>query len=60
MHRSARLPALLIALIIATAGQLSSPPSATATETDEPPPYHSRHFDLADLPYDRLPWTVSW
>jgi hypothetical protein len=57
MQPSARLPALLVALIIATAGQLSSSPATTATETDEPPPYHARHFDLVDLPYDRLPWT---
>jgi hypothetical protein len=57
MDRSRRLVATLLALIVATAGPLLSPSQATATETDEPPPYHARDFDLVDLPYDRLPWT---
>ena len=57
MHRSAHLVAPLLALFIATAGPLLSTSTAVATETDEPPPYHARHFDLVDLPFDRLPWT---
>ncbi len=56
MERRARLPALALALVTAAAGSFWPPP-AVANETDEPPPYHARHFDLQDLPYDRLPWT---
>jgi hypothetical protein len=57
MDRSARLLTFLLALLIATAGPLLVPDPAIATETDEPPPYHASHFELRDLPYDRLPWT---
>ena len=57
MDRWARLPVLLLALMIATAGSLSASAAALANETDEPPPFRHRHFDLIDLPFDRLPWT---
>jgi len=57
MVRRARLLALLLALMIATVGSLSVVAPAIANEPDEPPPYHARHFDLVDLPWDRLPWT---
>ena len=57
MHRRARTPALLLALLIATIGSMSLPATGWASEPDEPAPYHRRHFDLVDLPFDRLPWT---
>jgi hypothetical protein len=57
MHQRARLPALLLALVIATVGSLSLSAVVVAAEPDEPPPYHARHFGLIDLPFDRLPWT---
>ena len=57
MHRRVRTPALLLALLIATIGSLSLPATGWASEPDEPAPYHHRHFDLVDLPFDRLPWT---
>ena len=57
MHRRVRTPALLLALLIATIGSLSLPATGWASEPDEPAPYHRRHFDLVDLPFDRLPWT---
>ena len=57
MDRRARLPALLVALVMATVGSSSVLAPAIASEPDEPPPYHARSFDLIDLPYDRLPWT---
>ncbi len=57
MDRRARVAALLLALLIATAGSLSVAAAAVASQADEPPPYLARHFDLVDLPFDRLPWT---
>jgi hypothetical protein len=57
MGRRVRLPALLLALMIATAGSLSAPARVASSEPDEPPPYQARHFDLVDLPYGSLPWT---
>jgi hypothetical protein len=57
MHRRGRLPALFLALVIATMGSLWLPAAGLANEPDEPPPYHHRQFDLVDLPFDRLPWT---
>jgi D-glucuronyl C5-epimerase C-terminus len=57
MVRSARPPRLLSAVLVAVIGSMSATGGATATETDEPPPYHLRHFDVRDLPFDRLPWT---
>jgi hypothetical protein len=51
------MPALLLALLIATIGSLSLPATGWASEPDEPAPYHRRPFDLVDLPFDRLPWT---
>jgi hypothetical protein len=59
MPGRARLPALLIALLVATAGSWFTPARSTATEPNEPPPYNHRPFDLFDLPYDRLPWTAD-
>ncbi len=56
MDRSARLPGLLVALVVMVGPLLMAGP-VVGTEPDEPPPYHARHFDLVDLPYDRLPWT---
>ena len=57
MHRRARLQALILALMMATAGSQFAITPAIASEPDEPPPYHARDFDLVDLPFDRLPWT---
>ncbi len=57
MDRSARLLAPFLALMIATVGSLATPAPAGASEPDEPPPFRHRHFDLVDLPFDRLPWT---
>jgi hypothetical protein len=57
MDRRARLQALFLALMIATMGLSSAPARTAASEPDEPPPYRHRHFDLVDLPFDRLPWT---
>lgn len=57
MDRRVRTPALLLALLIATTGSLSASAPGRASEPEEPPPYHHRHFDLVDLPFDRLPWT---
>jgi hypothetical protein len=57
MDRWARLPALLLALALATLVSLAAPASVAAVEPDEPPPFRHRHFDLVDLPFDRLPWT---
>jgi hypothetical protein len=59
MHPRARLLALiLMPAVVLLAGPLAPSPTR-ATEADEPPPYHARHFDLRDLPFDRLPWTNS-
>jgi hypothetical protein len=52
-----RTPARLLALLIATAAVTSVPVLGSANEPDEPAPYHQQHFDLVDLPFDRLPWT---
>lgn len=52
-----RTPARLLALLIATVAAISLPAVGWASEPDEPAPYHHRHFDLVDLPFDRLPWT---
>ncbi|MEX1295564.1 MAG: D-glucuronyl C5-epimerase family protein [Candidatus Limnocylindrales bacterium] len=57
MPRRVRPPALLLALLIASIGWVSLAGPAWAIEPDEPAPYHRRHFDLVDLPFDRLPWT---
>ncbi len=57
MHRRSRLLALILALMMATAGSQFVVTPAIASEPDEPPPYHARDFDLVDLPFDRLPWT---
>lgn len=57
MHRRSRLLALILALMMATAGSQFVVTPAIASEPDEPPPYHARGFDLVDLPFDRLPWT---
>ena len=57
MHRSARLPTLLLALLMATIGPLLAPAPSAASEADEPPPYKHQRYELVDLPYDRLPWT---
>jgi hypothetical protein len=57
MPRRLQVPALLLSLVVAAAGSLIAPPPSAASEPDEPPPYHVRHFDLLDLPFDRLPWT---
>jgi hypothetical protein len=56
MSRAAGVP-LVIALLVA--GTLGAPDGASASGTDEPPPYRVRHFELRDLPLDRLPWTAS-
>jgi hypothetical protein len=56
MDRSSRLPRLFVALLVMVGPILASGP-ALGTETDEPPPYQARHFELVDLPFDRLPWT---
>jgi len=37
-----------------------TPAPVRATEAAEPPPYVARHFELADLAYDDLPWTSEW
>jgi hypothetical protein len=58
MDRRAPL-ALLLALVVVTAGSPSRSDPAMASEPDEPPPYHARHFGLVDLPFDRLPWTAD-
>jgi hypothetical protein len=52
-----RTPARLLALLVATSTAISLPSSGWASEPDEPAPYHRHHFDLVDLPFDRLPWT---
>jgi len=57
MVRSTRLLTLLLVLSTLASAPLVAPPVTMATETAEPPPYHIRHFDLVDLPFDRLPWT---
>jgi hypothetical protein len=57
MHRRLRLRALLLALTIATAWSMVVPGFTAAYEPEEPAPYKLRHFDLVDLPFDRLPWT---
>ena len=48
---------LLLAVVLAASGALPLAVPADASEPDEPPPFHARHFDLVDLPFDRLPWT---
>ncbi len=58
MDRRASLSTLLLTLIIVITGTWCAIPAA-ANEPDEPPPYHARHFDLVDLPFDRLPWTSA-
>jgi D-glucuronyl C5-epimerase C-terminus len=57
MDRHARTSAPLLALLIAVSGSLWLPVPGQANEPDEPPPYQSRHFELVDLPFDRLPWS---
>ena len=57
MLRREYIAALALALIVATAGSLTMIAPSAAIEPDEPPPYHARHFELVDLPFDRLPWT---
>ena len=57
MDRSVRPSALLLALTIAIVWSLVLPASVAAYEPEEPPPYIHRHFELVDLPFDRLPWT---
>jgi len=57
MDRWACLSALLLALVLATVGSLIAPASVVAVQPDEPPPFRHRHFELVDLPFDRLPWT---
>jgi len=47
--------ALLLVIISLDVGPAAPP--GRAVEPDEPPPFKSRHFDLLDLPFDRLPWT---
>ena len=47
-----RTPARLLALLIATIVAASLPATGWASEPDEPAPYHRRHFDLVDLPFD--------
>lgn len=59
MDRCAPPTAFVLLLVVAVASSLAWPGVAIATETDEPPPYHIRHFELRDLPFDRLPWTGS-
>ena len=46
---------LAVALLLSSGWK--PPDAALATEAGEPPPYRTRHFDLVDLPFDRLPWT---
>jgi hypothetical protein len=53
--RRAKPLALTMGLVIGCA--LTSPAPVVASELGEPPPYRIRPFDLADLPFDRLPWT---
>ena len=54
MRATARLLALLIATVVAA----SLPASGWASEPDEPAPYHRQHFELVDLPFDRLPLSL--
>lgn len=56
MARSIRSLTLLLALLMGTTGVVSMPEGVSATETDEPPPYNVRHFDLVDLLATELPW----
>lgn len=56
MDRRTAVALLLSLLVGAVIGQPEHGP-AMASEPDEPPPYHARHFDLVGLPFDRLPWT---
>ena len=58
MDRRAPL-ALLVALMVVAAGSMAWSDPTMASEPDEPPPYLARHFDLVDLPFDRLPWTAD-
>ncbi|MGD8683578.1 MAG: D-glucuronyl C5-epimerase family protein [Chloroflexota bacterium] len=57
MSRRARSRVLALALMAATLGSLIAPAGGVATEPYEPAPFHHRHFELVDLPFDRLPWT---
>lgn len=57
--RGTQLGTLLAALIVAGAGAWPGAPPALATEVDAAPPYRVRHFELVDLPMDRLPWTAD-
>lgn len=59
MDRSTRLSTVVLMLVGVLIGSPWSAGLTNATEPDEPPPYHARHFDLRDLPYDRLPWTSA-
>jgi D-glucuronyl C5-epimerase C-terminus len=57
MPRRWRLPVLPFALLVVILGVSLGPAATRANEPDEPPPFRLRHFDLVDLPFDRLPWT---
>lgn len=57
MDPSSRLLSLQVSLLLVSAMGWATAEPVTGSEVGEPPPYRTRHFELVDLPYDRLPWT---